>query len=58
MKQLFLAILVGVAIAGVGLAAEGVFAKPVSLRGIMIPQVHSASQHVHALPPIIVTDGD
>jgi len=57
MKQLLAAVLIGVAIAGVGLAAEAVFAKPVNQAGtVTIPQ--APSEHVHMLDPIIINDGD
>jgi hypothetical protein len=56
-KQVLTAVLVGVAIAAAGLAAEAVFAKPIYQSGIgtRAPQAHS--QPVHVLDPIIV-DGD
>jgi len=57
MKQLVLAALVGVAVACAGLAAESVFAKAINQPG-GISQAHSAAQQPHALPPIVVTDGD
>ena len=41
-KQLLAAVLIGVAIAGVGLAAEAVFAKPINQAGtVTIPQARS-----------------
>jgi hypothetical protein len=58
MKQLVLAVLVGIAIAGAGLAAESVFAKSISQGGSLGLQSHTASQRMHTLPPIIVTPGD
>jgi ABC-type Fe3+-siderophore transport system permease subunit len=59
MKQLVVAVLVGVAIATAGLVAEGVFAKPAHQPGIAsAPQPRAASQRVHVLDPIIVTEGD
>jgi hypothetical protein len=56
MKQLLAAALVGIVIGGIGLAAEAVFAKPISQRGAaMIPQAQSP--HVHVLDPIIINGG-
>jgi hypothetical protein len=57
MKQLLAAVLIGVAIAGVGLAAEVVFAKPVNRAGT-VTNPQARSQHVHILDPIIISDGD
>jgi ABC-type Fe3+-siderophore transport system permease subunit len=59
MKQLVVAVLVGVAIATAGLVAEGVFAKPVHQPGIAsAPHTGAALQRVHVLDPIVVTEGD
>jgi Na+/glutamate symporter len=59
MKQLVVAVLVGVALATAGLVAEGVFARPVSQTGIASgPQMRPASQPVHMLEPIIINEGD
>jgi hypothetical protein len=58
MKQLVLAVLVGIAIAGAGLAAESVFAKSISQGSALSLQSHAPLQRVHTLPPIIVTPGD
>jgi ABC-type Fe3+-siderophore transport system permease subunit len=59
MKQLVVAVLVGVAVATAGLVAEGVFAKPVHQLGIVsAPQPTAASQGVHVLEPIIVNKGE
>jgi hypothetical protein len=59
MKQLAVAVLVGVALATVGLVAEGVFARPVSQTGVAsAPQMRPASQRVHTLEPIIINVGD
>jgi ABC-type Fe3+-siderophore transport system permease subunit len=59
MKHLVAAVLVGVAIAGVGLLAEGVFAKPVHQVGVVsVSQARPSAQRAHMLDPIIVTDGD
>jgi hypothetical protein len=58
MKQLVLAVLVGIAIAGAGLAAESVFAKSINQGSGLSLQSHAAPQRMHTLPPIIVTPGD
>ena len=57
MKQLLAAVLIGVAIAGVGLAAEAVFAKPINQAGT-VTSPEARSQRVHVLDPIIINNGD
>jgi ABC-type Fe3+-siderophore transport system permease subunit len=59
MKQLVVAVLVGVALATAGLLAEGVFARPVHHLGIASgPQPSATSQRVHTLDPIVINEGD
>ncbi len=57
MRQLLTAVLVGVAIAGAGLAAEAVFANPIHQPG-SVTMAPAQSQHVHVLDPITINDGD
>jgi hypothetical protein len=59
MKQLVVAVLIGVALATAGLVAEGVFARPVGQTGVAsAPQAQPTSQRVHMLEPIIINEGD
>jgi hypothetical protein len=50
-------VLIGVAIAGVGLAAEAVFANPINQVGI-VTNPQARSHHMHVLDPIIINHGD